>query len=79
MPRPRKTVEPVEAVPPGPVSLVIRAGAPGYEKIVCGQLVYGYEIDQSDPSLIVVYGHLRPAPEPVVPEPVVVPDPVVEA
>jgi hypothetical protein len=57
------------------VSLVIRAGAPGYEKIVCGQLVYGYEIDQSDPSLIVVYGHLRPAtPEPVA-EPV---DPVVE-
>jgi hypothetical protein len=66
---PRKPAQPLEEVPPGPLSVVIRAGEPGQEKIVWGQKVYSYEIDQSDVAVVAIYAHLRPVSEPVAEKP----------
>lgn len=68
MPRPSKAVEDAEIlpeavdfepVPPGPLSLVVRVGPPGQERIVFSQRVYAHTIDQQSHQAVIT-GALRP-------------------
>lgn len=64
---PRRKAEPLEPVPPGPLSMELRAGAPGATKIKWSQNAYSYMVDQQ-PDKVTIVVSLRPsepAPEPV--------------